>query len=233
MPTSTVAETSFVRARSADQRAARRAAILAAAADMLADGTLVSELSLNGLAKRVGLAKSNVLRYFETREAVLLELLDAEFSAWLDEVAAASDAAPVRGDDPVTDVARLLADTVADRPVLVELLAHSALVLEHNVSAEVAADYKRRSIAQAARLVDLMERRVGPLPSDARLAASGAVILVVGGAWGMCRPSAGMSAAYERYPDLAAARLDYRLVVRELIATTLAGLRVRPVDPTP
>jgi hypothetical protein len=34
----------------------------------------VAELSLNELSRRVGLAKSNVLRYFETREAVLLEL---------------------------------------------------------------------------------------------------------------------------------------------------------------
>ena len=39
----------------------------------------VAEVTLNELSRRAGLAKSNVLRYFESREAVLLELLD---SAW-------------------------------------------------------------------------------------------------------------------------------------------------------
>ncbi|MEU6392218.1 hypothetical protein [Streptomyces sp. NPDC046939] len=32
----------------------------------------VAKVSLNGLSRRVGLAKSNVLRYFESREAILL-----------------------------------------------------------------------------------------------------------------------------------------------------------------
>lgn len=45
----------------------------------------------------------------------------------------------------------------------------------------------------------------------------------------MCRPSPGMAAAYERYPDLAVMRLDYRVTVREFIATVLTGLLARPV----
>ena len=67
--------TSFQRARSEEQRDPRRRAILDTAAAMLAEMP-VAEVSLNELSRRVGLAKSNVLRYFESREAVLLELLD-------------------------------------------------------------------------------------------------------------------------------------------------------------
>ena len=63
----------FQRARSEEQRAIRRQAILDTAAAML-DEMPVAEVSLNELSRRVGLAKSNVLRYFESREAVLLEL---------------------------------------------------------------------------------------------------------------------------------------------------------------
>lgn len=33
-------------------------------------------MSLNELSRRAGLARSNVLRYSESREAILLELLD-------------------------------------------------------------------------------------------------------------------------------------------------------------
>ncbi len=54
----------FRRARSDEQRAERREAVLATAAAMLGE-LRVQELSLNELSRRVGLAKSNVLRYFE------------------------------------------------------------------------------------------------------------------------------------------------------------------------
>src|ERR1700744_6083465 len=91
--------TTFQRARSAEQREVRRRAILDAAAGMLAEMP-VAEVTLNELSRRAGLAKSNVLRYFESREAVLLELLDAAWRDWLvtleaDLAARADPAAPV------------------------------------------------------------------------------------------------------------------------------------------
>src|ERR1039457_1529560 len=76
------AMTTFQRARSEEQREVRRRAILDAAAAMLAEMP-VAQVTLNELSRRVGLAKSNVLRYFESREAVLLELLDSAWQDWL------------------------------------------------------------------------------------------------------------------------------------------------------
>src|SRR5712691_6205475 len=74
--------TMFQRARSEEQREVRRRAILDTAAAMLAEMP-VAQVSLNELSRRAGLAKSNVLRYFESREAVLLELLDSAWQDWL------------------------------------------------------------------------------------------------------------------------------------------------------
>src|SRR3978361_993367 len=74
--------TSFKRARSEEQRTERKRMILDTAAAMLAEMP-VAQISLNELSRRVGLAKSNVLRYFESREAVLLELLDVAWLEWL------------------------------------------------------------------------------------------------------------------------------------------------------
>ncbi len=230
--------TPFLRARSEEQREQRRSAILAAAAQMLADGVPIRDLSLNELARRVGLAKSNVLRYFESREAVLLTLLDHEYGQWLDAVGGelgSAAGAPHRDDAPGLDlatveaVADVLSRTVVERPMLSELVAHAQLVLEQNVSAEVAAQYKRRAIEQAMRLVGILERQVGTLPAPSRLALAGAVNLAIGGVWAQCRPSAGMLAAYQRYPELAALRLDQRVTLRELLATVLVGLLTRPV----
>src|SRR5579862_8657106 len=72
----------FQRARTEDQREIRRGEILDTVATMLGEMP-VAAISLNELSRRVGLAKSNVLRYFESREAILLELLVRAWTEWL------------------------------------------------------------------------------------------------------------------------------------------------------
>src|SRR5262245_63828853 len=79
--------TTFQRARSNEQRAIRSQAILDTAAAMLREMP-VADISLNELSRRVGLAKSNVLRYFDSREAVLLELLAGSVGEWREHLAA-------------------------------------------------------------------------------------------------------------------------------------------------
>ena len=86
----------------------------------------VAQITLNELSRRVGLAKSNVLRYFESREAVLLELLDSAWQEWLaqleEDLGRAVDAgAPVamRGDQ----LAAATAASLAAQPVLCDLIS--------------------------------------------------------------------------------------------------------------
>jgi AcrR family transcriptional regulator len=81
----TVASANFQRARSPAQQEQRRAAILAAARGML-DQMPAAEVSLRELSRQVGLSKSNVVRYFPTREAVFLAVLASELDAWLANV---------------------------------------------------------------------------------------------------------------------------------------------------
>ena len=146
--------TTFQRARSEEQREVRRRAILNAAAAMLAEMP-VADLTLNELSRRVGLAKSNVLRYFESREAVLLELLDAAWQDWLAELGKtlAECACPgTLADQRGGQLAGILASSLAARPVLCDLLSAQSAVLERNVSPGVAATYKRATIASVAAL---------------------------------------------------------------------------------
>src|SRR3984893_18956125 len=74
-----------------EQREARRQSILDAAEAMLAQG-VTAEISLREISRRVGLATSNVLRYFESREAIFLELLARESTSWLDALEQQLDA---------------------------------------------------------------------------------------------------------------------------------------------
>ncbi len=219
----------FQRARSEEQREARRRAILGAAAAMLAEMP-VAQVTLNELSRRAGLAKSNVLRYFESREAVLLELLNSAWQDWLaqleEDLRTAVDAgAPPaeRGDQ----LAAAIATSLASRPVLCDLISAQAAVLERNVSPRVAAEYKRAAIANVAALGRLALQHVSELGEhDAgRLAA--AAVMVTGAVWPHAQPSAAMLAAYEADPALASMRLDLTATMREVLEVLIAGLLAR------
>ncbi|MFB6978577.1 TetR/AcrR family transcriptional regulator [Streptomyces scopuliridis] len=221
--------TPFQRARSEEQRAVRRQAILDTAAAMLTEMP-VAQVSLNELSRRVGLAKSNVLRYFESREAVLLELLDTALREWLDlldgTLATAVDAAGgpyERGDQ----VAGALADTLAARPVLCDLVSAQAAVLERNVSPQIAAEYKRAVLADATVLTRLIRTHVPELDEKDAMRCAAAALLSAGAIWTHAQPSAAMLAAYEADPTLAALRLDFTGTLRELLEVLLTGLLTR------
>jgi AcrR family transcriptional regulator len=219
----------FRRARTEEQREARRRAILGTAEAMLAEMP-VAALSLNELSRRVGLAKSNVLRYFETREAVLLELLDAAWREWLDGLAAElrGSAPGAAVDERVERVATAIARTLADRPTLCELASASSGVLERNISVPVAATFKRAALANTDALGSLVRGLVPELPEPAAQRFAGAAVLVAGSLWAATQPSAAMLAAYEADCALAAMRLDFSTGVRELLATLLTGFLARP-----
>ena len=89
----TGALSTFQRARRPEQKAQRRAAILEAARALAAERG-VAEVTLTEVASSVGLAKSNVLRYFETREDVYLHLLVAEWKGFETVVAGSAVAQP-------------------------------------------------------------------------------------------------------------------------------------------
>jgi AcrR family transcriptional regulator len=221
--------TTFQRARSEEQREIRRQAILDTTATMLAEMP-VAEVTLNELSRRVGLAKSNVLRYFESREAVLLELLDSAWQEWLAALETDLDggidatAAPAgRGDQ----LAAALASSLAARPVLCDLLSAQAAVLERNVSTQVAAAYKRAALADVSRLGRLIHRHLDELGEpDAERLAAGAV-LVAGALWAHAQPSAAVLAAYEADPALAVMRTDFTATLREVLEVLVAGLLAR------
>ncbi len=240
----------FQRARSEEQRQARRQAILRAAATMLTEMP-VAQVTLNELSRRAGLAKSNVLRYFESREAVLLELLDSAWQDWLaaldrelagpDGTAAtsamgtaasgamgtAASGAMGTAAERADRAALAVAASLAARPMLCDLISAQAAVLERNVSPQVAARYKRASIAGITALGGMMLRCVPELGDRDAGRLAGAAVLMAGALWPHTQPSAAMIAAYAAEPDLAAMRLDFTATLDEMLQLVAAGLLAR------
>ena len=219
----------FQRARSEEQRAVRRKAILDTTAAMLGEMP-VAQVSLNELSRRVGLAKSNVLRYFESREAVLLELLATASQEMLEHLDVTLPEA-VDADAPVTEradrLAAVMTDAFAERPVLCDLISAQAAVLERNVSTEVAAQYKRSSIAHVFALAQRVRTHVPELDERDGVRFVAAALMVVTAAWPHAHPSPAVLAVYESDPELAVLRLDFATVLRESLEVLLSGLLAR------
>ncbi|MFD8963386.1 TetR/AcrR family transcriptional regulator [Streptomyces sp. NPDC059568] len=189
----------------------------------------VGEVSLNELSRRVGLAKSNVLRYFESREAILLELLDHAWKQWTAELPEQlSKGMVVRScsSKQAEQFAAVLTDSLSRHRVLCDLLSSQAGVLEHNVSQEVAARYKKAAVANVDALATLA-RSYLPKLGDRAPELAAAMIMVIGAVWTHARPSKAMAAAYEADPTLAVLRMDFASSLRQMLATLIAGTLTR------
>ena len=103
--------TTFQRARKPEEIQARRETLLAAAAELFdAEGPLGA--GLNAIAARAGFTKSNVYRYFESREEVLLSLFLDEMARLVPALVAAIAATP---DGDLDALARVLTTEFASR----------------------------------------------------------------------------------------------------------------------
>jgi AcrR family transcriptional regulator len=240
----------YQRARRPEQKLERRDAILGAARELaLRDG--VRAVSLADIAARVGIHKSALLRYFETREQIFLELTAAAWREWttalhaeLDPVApdpaeldpaapdpAAPDPAGPGPADPGSSgagtralVADVFARSFGDRPLLCDLIAHTPLNLERNVSVETVRRYKLTSLAavdEAAALV----RRVLPGLTLAECGEFVAALASLAGAvWQIANPAPALAELYASDSALSRACVDLTPRLRRTAEILLAGL---------
>jgi AcrR family transcriptional regulator len=221
--------TTFRRARSDEQRAVRREAILDAAAAMLQEMP-VADVSLNELSRRVGLAKSNVLRYFDSREAVLLELLARSFGEWLEHLAAELPCAVRRRaafERRAEQLATALARSLVERPVLCDLMSAQAGVLEHNVSVESITRYKLASLADAEVFAALVRDALPELSQDDAWRYMLGAWVMTAALWAYARPPETVLEAFAADERLERAHVDFPATLADHLITVAMGLQAR------
>lgn len=218
--------TTFQRARNDEQREMRRQVILQTAATMLSEMP-ISAISLNELSRRVGLAKSNVLRYFESREAVLLELLAQSATDFLSEV---SDQLPdlVDQHEPAQARAAAIAATIAAgfaaRPTMCELLSVQASVIEHNISAKTLTKYKQDGYEALAGFVTALGRTLPELSDAAAVEAARTIIILAGALWTHAHPPRAVQEAYDANPALTFLPDGFAKSLESAIELVIVGL---------
>ncbi len=214
----------FQRARSEDQREIRRQEILGTASAML-DEMPVAAISLNELSRRTGLAKPNVLRYFESREAILLAPLVRGWDEWLAALPSLLQAGVARGgalQKRVDQVAHVVATSLDERPVFCDLFSAHASVLEYNISGDVAARFKRAALSNVHSLAQMLAMLLPELGGHAEQ-LSAQIGFALSGVWTHSRPSPGVLAASEVDPSLAKHRINFEKTLELMIATLIRG----------
>lgn len=229
----------FQRARTAEQQQARRDAILVAARTSLAEHAL-ADISLRELSRRVGLSKSNVVRYFPTREAVFLAVLAEDWGAWLDDVGtvlaetapaetAPAGAAPAGGGHAHGErgrhaaVARIVAESLARHERFCELLSSGQAVLERNVDVDTARWFKQVALDHLARFGELVGGRVPSLTARQRFELAGITWIAVAGAWPATRPGPAVAEALTA-PHLAPLAVDLETAITITLTAVLDGM---------
>ena len=210
----------YQRARRPEQKLERRDAILGAARELaLRDG--VRAVSLADIAARVGIHKSALLRYFETREQIFLELTAEAWRDWTAALHAGLDAVEPGA---AALVAEVFARSFGDRPLLCDLIAHTPLNLERNVSPEAVRRYKLTSLGAVDEAAAIVHRVLPGLTLTEGGEFVAALASLAGALWQIANPTAALAEFYASDPVLARACVDLTPRLRRTAEILLAGL---------
>jgi AcrR family transcriptional regulator len=176
------------------------------------------EITLDSIGSNAGVKKGVASMYFGSKEELFLELLRAQLDAWYGELEQRL-AAP-RARLAASGMARLVATSLAARPVLARLLSLEAVVLEQNVEIVEAYRFHRWQFERMAEIGALLERRSRSLERGEGLHILHLVQLITGGLQPMAEPR-GSLAVNLHDPDFAELRIDLERELAEVLERLL------------
>jgi AcrR family transcriptional regulator len=208
------------RARSAAAKQQRERAILDAARSLGAERS-VREVTLTDIAAAVGMHKSAMLRYFETREQIFLALTAEGWEDWSAELRARLGEL---ADGDSDAVAAVIAQSLVARPFFCDLLAQAPLNLERNVSLESVYEFKTVALGEVAAVAGELCRKL-TLTDRSAIDVIATATSMAGALLQMAAPGTRLRTLYESRPELAHALVDVEPQLTRILAALLAGLR--------
>lgn len=213
----------FQRARRPEQKRLRETAILDAARKLaLREG--VRNISLGDIAAEVGMHKTALLRYFETREEIYLRLAAQDWHE-CSQALAAEILALAPGD--VTGVATAIANALDVRPLLCDLLTHAPLNLERNVSISSVLPFKLAAITAMKKLSDAIRVVLPELTAQDGDDLVGSIAAIAATLYQATRPPPTLAKLYLEHPTLAHAYYEFVPTIVRLVEILVLGMRAR------
>ncbi|MFJ9608963.1 TetR family transcriptional regulator [Kitasatospora sp. NPDC101176] len=210
----------FQRARSPEAKRRREAAILEAARSLGRERG-IRDVTLTDIAAAVGMHKSALLRYFETREEIYLRLTAEGWQEWSDALSArlreTTDPGPAA-------VARAFAATLAARGMFCDLLAHAPLNLERNVSLDAVRAFKLATLAARGPITEAVREHLPGLDEQDVVDLVATAVSLAGALWQIANPGAEVAALYRSDPRLAHAVVEVEPRLARILTATVTGL---------
>jgi AcrR family transcriptional regulator len=211
----------FQRARSPEAKQRREDAILAAARSLGAERG-IRQITLTDIADTIGMHKSALLRYFETREQIFLRLTAQDWQEW--SAALRAELERIDGSPTAEAVAAAFSTTLADRAMFCDLLAQAPLNLERNVSLEAVRAYKLGTHHQVDAIVEVMRGLLPSLTQRDCIDVIATATSLSGAFWQMANPPPEVAALYRSDARLAHAVFEIEPRVRRVLTAMLKGM---------
>lgn len=208
------------RARSAEAKQQREQSILDAAARLGAEQG-IRQVTLTDIAQAVGMHKSAMLRYFETREQIFLKLTAAGWRDW--SAALRAELAPLEPGASPASIAEAFAETLTSRPMFCDLLAQAPLNLERNVSIDSVRSFKLVTLEEVAAISAELSRLLSLTEQQAVDVIATATSLA-GALWQMATPGPEVQALYRSDPRLSHAVVEVGPRLTRVLVALLAGI---------
>ncbi|WP_243063604.1 TetR family transcriptional regulator [Humibacter sp. RRB41] len=213
----------FQRARSPEAKQAREAAIMAAARALTAERG-IRDITLTEIADAVGMHKSALLRYFETREEIFLRLTADGWREWSAALRAELDAMTDADPDAV---AAAIASTLTQRGRFCDLLAQAPMNLERNVSSDAVRRFKYVTHDELDAIVAALRRLLPGLSGSDGVDIIAATTAMAGAFWQIATPGQELATLYRSDPRLAHAIVDVEPRLRRILGELITGMLAR------
>lgn len=206
------------RALGDDQKNLRKEQILAQAAELMNTRDFET-LTLTEVAQGLDLVKGTLYRYFPTKEALVLEVLERELELWLQQLEVRLPTGQELGYPELT---RQLSGILAQRPLLVRLFSIVHVVLEKNVTLQRLIDFKTRTAKVLIKAATIIENACPALQGHGKETVLALYELSIG-IGHLTNRSDLVNQALEA-PGLGVFRLDFDSHLQQTLAWTIRGM---------
>ena len=210
----------FQRARQPEQIEQRRAAILEAALALF-EARGLENVSLNDIAKRVGIAKSNLYRYFDSREHIYLRVLQRLAGEWEQRLYPALG--KLNGKGTPAKVAAVITDVLMQSESYCVLITVINSVLEKNLTPPLVVDFRSVFLERRQRFARVLSSTLPGVTTERVYPLVLHIFAHAAGLWPLCHPSARSRELLAR-SDFVHLNLDFKTEMRRFLRVMLGTL---------
>jgi AcrR family transcriptional regulator len=210
------------RARSDQDKVARRGQLLAVAAQLWEEKNFAS-ITMNEVAKRANLAKGTTYLYFQTKEELLLALLERELENWFLELGTNLSKKPIF---TPKEFAQIITKSLVQRQAFARLICIQASILEHNIDFERALAFKTFLLEHATNAAKLLEVKLEFLKRGEGMVLLQRINALIIGFYDLANPS-NIVQSVLRKTEMKTLRIDFGKQFQSTLETLLIGLETQ------